>query len=364
MNSTFRFRRLSVQLLLAAFSVAVAGCDSSSTYQPPTASVGAARTTAAQADTNSPSEKTTASKPAATAASEPVAKEKFDPVLENGKFFEGWPKPKLALVISGRQDGYLEPCGCAGLENQKGGFNRRHALFKQLQEQGWPLAAVDVGGLVRRFGKQAEVQFGISAEALKQMGYNAVAFGAADLRLSAGEIVAAVAGAQPEDSIFLSANVNLFGLTPKVRIIEAGGMKLGITAVLGKEFQQRVNNAEIEIQPAAEALKTVVGQLKGCDVRILLAHATADECMELARQFPEFDLVVSGDDVDVPRAQPESIPGTKSRLVEVGHKGMYVVVVGFYDDPKQPVRFQRVALDSRFPDTPEMKELMASYQDQ
>ena len=105
-------------------------------------------------------------------------------------------------MISGRQEGYLEPCGCAGLENQKGGFSRRYALFKVLRQKGWPVAAVDVGGLVRRFGRQAEVQFGISAEALKTMGYCAVGFGSDDLRLSAGEIIAAVAGAQPNDRHF------------------------------------------------------------------------------------------------------------------------------------------------------------------
>jgi hypothetical protein len=43
---------------------------------------------------------------------------------------------------------------------------------------------------------------------------------------------------------------------------------------------------------------------------------------------------------------------------------MYAVVVGFYDDPKQPLRFQRVALDARYPDTAEMKQLMVTYQDQ
>ena len=220
------------------------------------------------------------------------AKEKFDPVEQNGKYFEGWPKPKLALVISGRQDGYLEPCGCAGLENQKGGFNRRHALFQQLEKQGWPLASVDVGGLVRRFGRQAEIQFGISAEALKTMGYNAVGFGPSDLRLSAGEIVAAVAGAEPKDSIFVAANVNLFGLTPRVRIVQAGGMKLGITSVIGREYQQQINNAEVEIQPAAEALERVLPELKSCDIRILLAQATLEETKAFAKQFPKFDLVV------------------------------------------------------------------------
>jgi len=297
-----------------------------------------------------------------TEKSQPASKpaKKFD----YGKFFEGWQKPKLALVISGRQDGYLEPCGCAGLENQKGGLSRRFTFMKQLEDRGWPVAAVDVGGLVRRYGKQAEVQFGIAAEALRAMHYGAVGFGANDLRLSAGEIVAAVAGAEPKDSIFVSANVDLFGLTPKVRILEAGGMRIGVTGVLGSEYQQQVNNSEVEIRPAAAALKEVMPQLKGCDARVLLAHTTTAEAKELAKSFPEFDLVITADGPDEPPAQPDKIAGTKSRLVEVGHKGMFVIVAGFYDNPKQPIRFQRVALDSRYGDSREMKQLMATYQDQ
>ncbi len=291
-------------------------------------------------------------------------KSKFDPVEVNGKYFEGWPKPKLALVISGRQDGYLEPCGCAGLENQKGGLSRRHAFIRQLAERGWPVTAVDVGGLVRRFGKQAEIQFATTADALKQMGYGAVGFGPADLRLSAGDTAVAVAGAEPKDCIFVSANVNLFDLTPKVRIVEVGGMKLGITSVLGKSFAQQVNNAEVEITPAADALKQVMPKLKGCDVRILLAQATIDECKALAKQFPQFELIVAGESLGDPPAQPETIKGSKTRLIEVGPKGEYVIVAGFYDDAKKPMRFQRVALDSRFPNTDEMKQLMVAYQDQ
>ncbi|MBL8128546.1 MAG: hypothetical protein JNM64_12975, partial [Chloroflexia bacterium] len=74
----------------------------------------------------------------------------FDPIKENGQYFVGWKKPKLALVISGRQDGYIEPCGCAGLEKQLGGLSRRMAFFQDLKKRGWSVAAVDVGGVVRR----------------------------------------------------------------------------------------------------------------------------------------------------------------------------------------------------------------------
>jgi hypothetical protein len=288
----------------------------------------------------------------------------FDPIEANGKYFEDWPKPKAVLVITGRQDGYLEPCGCAGLENMKGGMSRRHVFLKELAERGWPAAAVDVGGLVRRFGKQAEFQFATSADGLKEMGYGAVGFGPADLRLSAGDVVAAIAGAKQNDSIFVSANVNLFDVTPRARVIQVGSMKIGVTSVLGKKYAEQVNNGEVQIKPAAAALKEVMPELRNCDVRVLLAHATEEECQALAAQFPAFDLVVTADVSDIPPAQPPKLPGGKSYYIDVGHKGMYAVVAGFFGDPAQGVRFQRVALDSRFGDSKPMKQLMADYQGQ
>jgi hypothetical protein len=173
-----------------------------------------------------------------------------------------------------------------------------------------------------------------------------------------------VAGASPDETIFVSANVDLLGLTPKVRVLKVGGTTVGVTSVLGEKYREQVNNDEVAIQPAADALKAVLPELAKCDLRILLAHATIEESEALARQFPEFSLVVTADGADEPPPEPKTIEGTKSRLVEVGHKGMYVIVAGFYDDPKQPIRFQRVALDKRYPDSPEMKQLMVTYQDQ
>jgi hypothetical protein len=195
------------------------------------------------------------------------------------------------------------------------------------------------------------------------MNYSGVGFGAADLRLSAGEVAAVVAGDQPDRTIFVGANVDLFGLTPRFRVFEAGGMKFGVTAVLGDEFRQQVNNNELELKPAAVALKEVVDQLKDCDHRILLANATSEECAVLGKQFPQFDIMVSGDGPDEPLADVKRKPG-EALVIEVGHKAMYAIVLGFFDDAKQPIRYQRVALDSRFPDSDAMKDLMTRYQSQ
>ena len=41
-------------------------------------------------------------------------RKKVDPIATNGEIFVGWPKPDVALVFSGEQNGYLEPCGLHG----------------------------------------------------------------------------------------------------------------------------------------------------------------------------------------------------------------------------------------------------------
>jgi hypothetical protein len=311
---------------------------------------------------NGESAKTQAVVPAPAAKAEGDHKP-VDPVAENGKIFDGWPQPKLTIVLTGAQDGYIEPCGCQGRENQLGGIARRHSFLKQLEADGWPTVAVDLGGLVRNFGRQAEIKFQILADAMTTMGYDASGFGPKDLRLPA-EAVVAVAGG--EAGAFVSANVNLFDLTQPYRIVEAGGKKIGITAILGDKLQDEVNNDQVTLTSAQTSLESVVPQLKaaGCDLLILLAHATPEESQALARQFPDFDVVATASSAEEPPHELTTVEGQKTLLVEVGHKGKYAIVLGLYDDPQEPWRYQRVPLDARFADSPDMTKLMAAYQGQ
>ena len=288
--------------------------------------------------------------------------EPFDWLKENGPIFEGWPKPKWALVITGRQDGYLEPCGCAGLDRMKGGLSRRYSMLEQLRgERNWPVAAVDVGGLVKGFGPQANLKFQTAVNSLQGMRYNAIAIGKRDLQLGVDGLVSGP---------FVSANVAVFGfdfqpaLTPRQRIVEVGGARLGITAILGAKWQREINNSDVEMADPKEKLAEVVPALeKECDVLVLLAHATREESIELARQFPQFDVVITAGGPPEPPDDPERIDGSEALLVEVGEKGMNAVVLGFFDDPARPIRYQRVPLDSRFPQADYVKSEMSLYQE-
>lgn len=302
-----------------------------------------------------------------------TAKPTIDPLKANGPIFVDWPKPDLAILISGELDGYIEPCGCTGLENQLGGLKRRHTLIKQLQEQGWPLVRVDAGGLVRRRGVQSEIKYRFAMESLVELGYDAVALGASDLQLgNIDAVAAALSNLDPATNPVVSANVGVYGLdesvevgmTRRFRVVEAGGKRIGVTSVLGVKHQAALQGmSEVATISAAEGLAKVAPELAAqkCDIQILLVHGHPSEAAELAKQFPQFQIVVTASGAEEPLGQPRKTAGSNTLFVEPGHKGKYVVVLGIYNDPPQ-VRYQRVPLDARFPDSPEMHAKLTAYQ--
>lgn len=286
------------------------------------------------------------------------------PEQEKLAVFTAWPQPEVAIIVSGNQHGYVEPCGCTGLANQKGGLARRHTFLEQLAKKRWELLPIDSGNQVRRFGRQAELQFQLTCDALKAMNYKAVGIGEEDLRLSAGEVAAAIAN---ETGPFVSANVSLVdrSLIPQQLIVTVGSRKIGITSVVSDKSLESLGEGEIVKENTAAALKQVYAQWKEakCNYRIVMLYGTAAEARTIAKQ-QAVDLIVLSGEGGEPTFEPEKIAGTKSLLLQTGVKGMYVCVLGLYDDAKQPWRYERIPLDARFADSKPMQELMAGYQDQ
>ncbi|MCC6512099.1 MAG: cytochrome C554 [Pirellulaceae bacterium] len=286
---------------------------------------------------------------------------------KNQQIAVDWPKPQAVLFLTGQQHGYIEPCGCTGLENQKGGLNRRDTLMTQLRERGWDLVPMDVGNFERRTGQQAEIKFQTTVEALNQMQYRAATLGVDDLKLSSTHLMALTASEGKTQTPFISANayIVLEEFMPKSRIIEVGGRKIGVTAVLGDgHIAELKDYTDVITAPAAQSLRKVLEELKAqkCDYLVLLAHASLEESQQLARDVPGFDLVVSAGGFPEPQYQLEEIEGSTTKLTQVGAKGMFSVLVGLYPDKDVPVRYQRVALSSQFADSPRMLKRFGEYQ--
>ena len=281
--------------------------------------------------------------------------------------FESWSKPDVVLFVTGRQDGYLEPCGCTGLDNAKGGLSRRDTLLSRIRDKSWPVVAIDTGNQTRRFGRQAEIKFQRSMEMLGVMDYQSLTLGPKDLRLSIDDVISVVASAEDENSPFVSANTNLLGIMPKYRVYTVGERKVGLTSVLTDSSLALIENVdEIEHLEPVKAIAEAVSLLEGesCDHFILVSHGTVDEARALAQQFPQFRLVITPGSTDEPPLEPERVSKGGNWLIQTSGKGMYVAVIGLFDGESQSVRYEQVALDHRFSDSERILAVFRDYQKQ
>ncbi|MFK7736685.1 MAG: multiheme c-type cytochrome [Pirellulaceae bacterium] len=280
---------------------------------------------------------------------------------------QDWPEPQAVLFVSGQQHGYIEPCGCTGLDKQKGGLIRRDTLLRELRSKGWDVIPLDVGNQVRRFVRQAELKFATTVDALKMMDYEAVAFGPDDLQLSSVELIQ-LAGSEPgQPGMFLSTNVSVIDSSffPQYRIKEVGGRKIGITTALGAEYKKGLPaTGDFVFSDPVETVAPIVKKMQadGCDFVVLLAHASLEESAKMGQEIPGIDLVVTAGGVGEPTLLPESIEGSDAVMVQVGTKGMYGGIVGLFDDEEYPIRYQKIAISAQFKDSPRMLERFAEYQ--
>lgn len=280
--------------------------------------------------------------------------------------YKTWPVPNVALVVTGQQHGYIEPCGCTGLDKQKGGVARRMTFMQQLRENGWNLLPIDGGNQVRRFGRQAEIKFQRTAEALRIMDYQAVGFGPDDLRLGVGELISVAAGDDDNPTLYASANVVLLDptLMPQQKVIESGGLKIGITSILDPKSMAVKPGDEILVDDPAESAKKSLAVLaeSSPDVKVLLFFGEEDDAKKLVREVNGFDLMVVAGGYGEPTYRPELVDGSTTNMIVTGNKGMYAGLVGLYAG--ESMRYARVPLTHEFSDAPEMRRLMSEYQNQ
>lgn len=280
--------------------------------------------------------------------------------------YTAWPAPQVTLVVTGNQYGYIEPCGCTGLENQKGGLARRMTFLDQLRASGWQVVPIDAGNQVRRFGRQAEIKFQNTATGLQQMGYQAVGFGPRDLKLGVGELVAVAAADDPQQGLFVSSNVTLIdpALTARLKVIESGGRRIGVTSVLDSAALESPAEGEIEVTPVDVAMAQALADMNAAeaDFRVVMYFGEEAAAIEAVRKVPGYDLLVISGGFGEPTYRPQTIEGSATRWIVTGNKGMYAGLVALY--PDQPFRYARVAMTHDFADAPAMRQLMANYQNQ
>lgn len=296
--------------------------------------------------------------------------------------FATWPKdqkPDMVLVLTGQTFGYMSPCGCS--KPQKGGLERRANFIDSLRAKDWPVVPLDLGDISapRKITSQDWLKYEYTMKSLAEMGYGAVGLGEFDFNqqlwqllsryslqnADAPPIVLAANLAGNDDKGGIIARDKLFagaGKRPLVEAIEVVSktkgvdhVAVGITSVIGPSVFEKVKKIDpsFAFLESGDVLKISVAALKAHvrkpPINVLLYAGNKDEAMKAASAFPELNVVVCQIEESEPPQFPTVVNNGKTFIIQVGHKGQNVGVIGvFKTETGYDLKYQLVPLGEEF----------------
>ncbi len=304
---------------------------------------------------------------------------------EPQELFTNWPKekPDLVLVVTGQTYGYLQKCGCSN--PQKGGLERRYNFIEGMKKRGWEVVGLDLGDVMKPLpytptSEQTLTKYEYAMKAMKLMGYQAVTVGEEELKAQLLNPLAKYTLQKGNENPKVHfANIdnrddfpgaNGSSVLVESDIITKNGVNLGVTGVVGAEIiQQGGYDNSVKFTPKASTAltKALDGWAKAKttpDLNILLYQGPREwanpagkklDAEQTAKDFPKFNVVICLTKDSEPPNMPSAIKhkdGSESILVQVGHRGQNVGVIGVFKTAKGiELHYQRVTMADEF-DTP------------
>jgi hypothetical protein len=290
------------------------------------------------------------------------------------KLFATWPTdrtPDLVFVLSGQTYGYLSPCGCSS--PQKGGLERRANLISDLQAKGWPVVGLDLGDVAPAEGvhRQNLLKYKTTMRALAAMGYVGVGLGKYDFDAQLFELLSAYTLNNPgKPPTILAANLrgaqrDMTGKVTKLYtreeffpggdekappMIEGGEVvalpgrpPFAVVSVIGPTVADEVVKADKMFDfpreadgkvSTGDAIRTALAKIdrdpQRPQFRVLMYVGKIEEAQAAATAFPQFQLVLCQSDDSLPPTFPTPANDGRTQIVQVGHKGQSVGVVGLF----------------------------------
>jgi hypothetical protein len=293
------------------------------------------------------------------------------PVDQAPKDYTQWEKPLVALILSGQMHGFIDPCGCS--EPQYGGLIRRFNFIQSLKAKSWDVVGIDMGELphIKGIHEQNLLKYDLSIKALSAMDYRAVGIGRNEMLLPLGEGLAQIWDKKKPYPRLL--NLTLGQTAPgqqyhdlNVRpyeIIDHTTPKIGVVNLMGHDLRDKLEPLKEKFlfnqDELPKALKAFADA--GVEIGVILHHEypvvdknipagfKQEQAIENARRelavkcvkfcdaerkknpkIPPIHLIMVLTELPEPSALMRPIDPKPTQLVEIGHKGKYVGLLGVY----------------------------------
>lgn len=277
---------------------------------------------------------------------------------------------EIVIIFSGEELGNLEPCGC--YDGQLGGISKRYSLIDLFKKQKNIILPVSLGDIPKRCNRQEEIKLEILFNAMGEMGYVLHNLGEKDIEINP-QILSYLS--QTNRVNFLSSNVEIVAPFPikinKSVVTECFDfekpVKIAFLGILSKVFLSSDIGDYVSISDPIKALKPLVKQLRDkVNLIVLLSHASREESVEIAKCFPEIELIITGHNIDEPKDSITCVNNTP--IISPGMGGKYIGVARYSVNNKtvnkslERKSVEVIPLDNAYQDSKEMIVLLKEYQ--
>ena len=213
---------------------------------------------------------------------------------------------RLTLAVTGNTYCYLENCGCK--VNQAGGIARRATVIKRLRAKGAVLALDAGNALIRaeHFPMPDALAHGEElayVRAMAAMGYPVAVAGPAELGYGLQRF-REVAAAKSLPFLIANASDSSGALAPGWRITQAGGVRVGVIALMepgsgpwANDVLERRLGGAVAFEDPLVALRRVMPTVRAqSDVVIAMGHLSPPTIRRMIAAVPDLDVVISTDD--------------------------------------------------------------------
>lgn len=227
----------------------------------------------------------------------------------------------LVVVYTNNTDGNLTACDCG--EKPLGGLAIRKALMDRIRRDHPLSLALDAGDVIEQFGFR-RTQDSVTLAVYEQLGYDAVNLGDNEFTHGLAFVEQRVlSGRIPWTSASLENSDGRLLARPW-RVIRVGRLRVGIIGVVpvtSFETVAKTKWAGVTIRDTHAVLRQCLDTLRAMDLTIVLSHAGYDADIELARDFPEIDVIVGAhSQVEI----DEAIKVGQTLIVQAGGNGTHL----------------------------------------
>jgi 2',3'-cyclic-nucleotide 2'-phosphodiesterase (5'-nucleotidase family) len=211
----------------------------------------------------------------------------------------------------------LEACYCGG--NQLGGMIQLIGAIDSLRSTHPDLILLDSGDFMNSY-PLTEGNFLIT-ELMKDFRYDAVGLG--EQEFIEGETFL-VDGYMRTGLPLLNANIKLHSEKLKnfspYLTLNRGSKRIGIISILYPQVFDSFFSPHVVIENPGNSVENYVNQLESeVDLLVVLCHGSYDSGKNLADQFPQIDIIISGH-----TQVKEAVQNNKQIIVQAGRDGEYL----------------------------------------